>query len=213
MKIIDLTHTVMPGMPLYPGTKPPKLSTLCTINKNGFTERRISISSHTGTHMDAPAHVIPRGATFDQWSIDRFAGCASVLDMTDLRTPSIGVEKLKCHASIIKKSEFVLLYTGWSRYWGKQKYFRGYPVLTSEAALWLVDFHLKGVGMDTVSVDEPDAVNLPVHNIFLEWGTVIIENLVNLDRLPQSDFIFCCFPLKVEKAEASPIRAAAIVFD
>jgi arylformamidase len=213
MKIIDLTHTVTPGMPLYPGTKPPELTTLCTVNKNGFIEKRISISSHTGTHMDAPAHIIPQGATLDQWPVDRFAGRASVLDLTNLQTPHIEVEILKRHEQVIKKSEFVLLYTGWSRYWGRQEYFEGYPALTPGAARWLVDFQLKGVGMDTISADEANSIHLPVHNILLERDMAIIENLVHLDRLPPTDFIFCCFPWKMEDAEASPIRAAGIIFD
>lgn len=213
MRVIDLTHIITPGMPLYPGTKPPESTTLCTVEKNGFTEKRISISSHTGTHIDAPAHILPGGATFDRWTADHFAGYASVLDFTNLQTPYIEVEKLRCYEPIIKKSEFVLLHTGWSRYWGEEKYFGGYPVLTPEAAQWLVEFQLKGVGMDTISVDEADSVNLPVHHILLEYGIVIIENLVHLDRLPLMNFTFCCFPFKMEDAEASPVRAVGIIFD
>jgi len=212
MKIIDLTHTVTPRMPLYPGTKPPEFTTPFTIKKDGFTERNLSLSSHTGTHMDAPAHIIPRGATLDQWPVNRFAGSASVLDLTDLKTPHIGVVKLRRHEAQIKKSEFVLLHTGWGQYWDEQKYFEDYPVLSLEAALWLADFQLKGVGVDTISVDEPGSANLPVHNILLGRDTAIIENLVHLDQLPPTDFTFCCFPLKLEGAEASPIRAAAIIF-
>ncbi len=213
MKIIDLTHTVTPSMPLYPGTKPPKFPILCTVKKNGFTEKRISLASHTGTHIDAPAHIIPRGATLDQWPINRFAGHALVLNLTNLKTPHIEKEKLSHLEALIKDSEFVLLYTGWSRYWEQQKYFEDYPVLTLEAAHWLADFQLKGVGVDTISVDEPGSADLSVHNILLGRDIAIIENLVNLDQLPQTDFTFCCFPLKMEDAEASPIRAAAIVFD
>ena len=213
MKVIDLTHIVTAGMPLYPGTKPPKLTTLCTIKKNGFTEKRISISSHTGTHIDAPAHIIPGGETLDQWSANRFAGSASVLNFTNLKIPYIQVEALRCHESIIRESQFVLLHTGWSQYWGDQNYFEGYPVLTPEAARWLVDFQLKGVGLDTISADEPDSANLPVHNILLERNIAIIENLVHLDQLPETNFTFCCFPLKMESAEASPIRAVGIIFD
>lgn len=200
-------------MPLYPGSKPPEFTTPFTIKKDGFTERNLSLSSHTGTHIDAPAHIIPRGATLDQWPVNRFAGRAVVLDVTNLKTPHIQLEKLRRHETLIKESEFVLLHTGWSRYWNQQKYFEGYPVLNLEAALWLADFQLKGVGVDTISVDEPDSTTLPIHNILLEGGTVIIENLVYLEQLPLTDFTFCCFPLKLEGAEASPIRAVGIIPD
>jgi arylformamidase len=213
MKVIDLTHTVFPGMPLYPGTKPPELTTLCTIEKDGFTEKRISISSHTGTHIDAPAHIIPGGATFDRWDAIRFAGGAVVVDATNLKTPHIQLEQLQYHEALIKESEFILLHTGWSRYWGESQYFKEYPVLTPEAARWLAEFQLKGVGMDTISADEFDSAALPVHNILLGRGIAIIENLIHLEQLPQTGFIFCCFPLKIEDAEASPVRAVGIIFD
>jgi kynurenine formamidase len=213
MKVIDLSHTIEPGMPLFPGTKPPELTTLCTIKENGYSEKRISISSHTGTHIDAPAHILPTGVTFDQWSIDHFAGTGAVLDFTELQKPYIEVEQLQPYESLIRQNEFILLRTGWSRYWGEPSYFEGYPVLSTEAARWLGNFQLKGVGMDAISVDEAGSIDLPVHHILLECGLVIIENLAHLEQLPAANFVFCCFPLKMEAAEASPIRAAGIIFN
>ncbi|MDQ1352673.1 MAG: hypothetical protein QG657_2979 [Acidobacteriota bacterium] len=200
-------------MPLYPGTKPPEFTTPFTIKKDGFTERNLSFSSHTGTHIDAPAHIISHGARLDQWPVNRFAGRAVVINLTNLKTPHIPLERLKRLETVIKESEFVLLHTGWSRYWGEGKYFESYPVLNIEAALWLADFQLKGVGVDTISIDEPGSTTLPVHNIILEGGKLVIENLAYLEQLPQTGFTFCCFPLKLEDAEASPVRAVGIIFD
>lgn len=213
MKTIDLSHAITPRMPLYPGTPPPVFKTAHTIDKDGFAERDVTLSSHIGTHIDAPAHVIPRTATLDQMSINRFAGRALVIDLTGLRGSKIEPAKLEYDLALIKTCEFVLLHTGWSRYWGEQKYFEDYPVLTDEAALWLAGFHLKGVGVDMISVDEPGSTELFVHNTLLERGILIIENLAHLEQLPQSGFTFCCFPLKLEDAEASPVRAAALILN
>lgn len=213
MKIIDLSHAITPRMPLYPGTPPPVFKTPHTIDKDGFAERNITLSSHIGTHIDAPAHIIPRTATLDQLSISRFVGSASVIDLTGLRGPKIRRANLEPHRSLIKACEFVLLHTGWSRCWGEQKYFEDYPVLSDEAVLWLAAFHLKGVGVDMISVDEPGSTELFVHSTLLERGILIIENLAHLEQLPETGFTFCCFPLKLQDAEASPVRAAAIIFN
>ena len=105
----------------------------------------------------------------------------------------------------------MLLCTGWSRYWSDSEYYEGYPVLSSEAAQWLTKFDLKGVGVDTMSVDAPDALTLPVHTILLQNDIVVIENLAELQLLLHRPFIFCGFPLKLAKAEASPLRAVALV--
>ena len=109
----------------------------------------------------------------------------------------------------IWQAEFILLQTGWSRHWGRKSYFSGYPVLSPEAAEWLSGFGFKGFGMDTMSVDPMDSERLPVHRAFLERETILIENLTNLAAVPCSPFLFSCFPLKLEEADGSPVRAVA----
>lgn len=90
-------------------------------------------------------------------------------------------------------------------------YFSDYHVLSLEAANWLTQFGLKGLGLDTISADEVEARDLAVHKIFLRNDTVIIENLANLGELPCNRFIFSCFPLNFENADGSPVRAVAII--
>ncbi|NTU87725.1 MAG: cyclase family protein, partial [Chlorobiaceae bacterium] len=84
--------------------------------------------------------------------------------------------------------------------------------LSSEAAAWLAGFQLKGIGVDMVSVDPSDSEEYPLHNLFLANGTLIVENLVYPDRrLLGTGFQFFCLPLKIEGAEASPVRAVALL--
>ncbi|MCP5107822.1 MAG: cyclase family protein [bacterium] len=210
MKVIDLTHTITPGMPVYPGSDPPVIAVPYTVANDGFEERNIALSSHTGTHIDAPSHIIQGGAALDHLPISHFTGCASRIDLTRIKGTEITPAHLKPHENLIASSEFILLYSGWSRYWGDPRYFEGFPVLNPDAASLLAGFPLKGIGIDMLSVDENGSTSLPIHNILLGRGILLIENLTRLEQLPRTGFTFCCFPLKVEEADASPIRAAAL---
>lgn len=210
-KIIDLTHPISEGMPVYPGTEPPVLKTECTIEEIGFLEKKISLFSHTGTHMDAPAHLIKNAKTLDELSIGQFYGKALLLDLTNIQGSIIELQELEPYKTAIEKIDFVILFTGWSRYWGSEKYFTKYPVLSKKAAKWLGEFSLKGIGLDTISADKMDTVEYEVHKSFLQNNTVIIENLTNLDQIPGKQFTFSCFPMSFKNADGSPVRAVGIV--
>ena len=210
-KIIDLTHPISEGMPVYPGTEPPVLKTECTIEDIGFLEKKITLFSHTGTHMDAPAHLIKNAKTLDKLPTSQFYGRALLLDLTNINGSIIELKDIESYKDEIKNVEFVVLFTGWSTYWGSNKYFESYPVLSFEAAGWLSEFGLKGIGLDTISADNIDTVEYEVHKSFLEKNTVIIENLTNLSKLSGNNFIFSCFPMSFKDADGSPIRAVGIV--
>ncbi len=209
--IIDLTHPISEAMPVYPGTEPPVLKTECTIEEIGFLEKKITLFSHTGTHMDAPAHLIKNALTLDKLPANQFYGDAFLIDITNLQGHIIELEDIKSHEKAIESAEFVLIHSGWSRYWGNNKYFINYPVLSLDAAKWLANFNLKGIGLDTISADKIDTLEYEVHKYFLGKNTVIIENLTNFDLLPSNQFTFSCFPMSFEDADGSPVRAVAIV--
>jgi arylformamidase len=212
MKIVDLSHTISPDMPVYPGTEPPMFSTACTIEGIGFMEKKITLYSHTGTHMDAPSHIIPGAKTLDQMPPDRFVGKGAVVDIRGNNGSAIDIELLKPHQGRIEGSEFLLLHTGWGDLWGEEAYLNGFPVLSHDAAAWLAGFSLKGIGADTISADEAESTTFPIHTIFLKRDIVIIENLTNLGALPDTEFVFTCFPLKIEEADGSPVRAVALLY-
>jgi kynurenine formamidase len=189
MGTIDLSHTISPGMPVYPGTEPPIITSPCTLEKHGFIEKKLVFYSHTGTHIDAPAHIFPHAPTLDQMPADSFIGRGSVIDLTGVEEHKINISHLGPYENLFKRSDFILLHTGWDRFWGREKYFRAYPVLTGDAAVWIRGFGLKGIGVDMISVDETDTTTFPVHKILLE-GSVLIENLTNLEKLPETGFTF-----------------------
>ncbi len=203
MKLVDLTHIITEGMPVYPGTEAPILAPANTIPVDGFQEKKITMYSHTGTHMDAPAHLVPGAATLDQLPLDTFYGRACVLDFPTKNEP------LLIHEKSIVGNDFLLLRCGWDKKWGTGEYFTGYPALDVETATWLTSLGLKGIGVDVISVDPVDSSDLPNHRILLAAGIVIIENLTNLSLLPGNPFRFSCFPLRIHDADGSPVRAVA----
>ncbi|NDV28725.1 cyclase family protein [Desulfovibrio sp. JC010] len=212
MKTIDLTHTIKDGMPVFPGTETPRIEEVFSHEVHGFQEHRLTLFSHIGTHIDAPAHMIKDGTTLDRMETDRFVGPGVCIDCTHRNSadPHISIDDLAAYESEISESDFVILNSGWYKNWGTDKYFKHYPALTPEAARWLTDFDLKGVGVDVISIDSAESGNYEVHSILLEQDTIAIENLTELHLLPADCFLFSCLPLKYENADGSPVRALAI---
>ena len=212
MKIIDLTHTMSREMPVYPGTEKPKFDPANTYERDGFKETRISMFSHTGTHMDPPAHLFPGRTTLDAFDASQFVGRACVIDCTDLGAGGrITMNHIGRNRENADQAEFILFHTGWDRYWGKEEYFGEYPYIDEEVAEYLMKGK-KGVGLDVIGLDPIWDENLTLHKKLLwENEMVIIENLTNLGALGHGLFTFCALPLKYENADGSPIRAIAIM--
>ncbi|HPJ26569.1 MAG TPA: cyclase family protein [Synergistaceae bacterium] len=210
LNVIDLTQTICPSMPVYPGTEPPRIEEATTIQKEGFAEKLLTFYSHTGTHMDAPAHLLPGKATLDSFDAAHFIGPATVGDFRKVPSATIGLKNLTPLKENLEKGGFLILHTGWSRFWGQEEYFGKYPVLTQEACQWLTRFPLQGIAMDMISIDSMDSFELENHRIILGAGMVIVENLTNLEALPEEPFTLCCLPLKIEKSDGAPVRAVGL---
>ena len=169
-------------------------------------------STHTGTHLDCGYHLLSDGLNTITTPVNQFYGKAMVADCRNIPAGGlISKELLQQMEKDIKNSDFLLIHTGWSHYWGNEEYFRKFPVLHQDAATYLSAFNLKGIGSDTISFDQIDSVELPVHHILLSKGIILIENLVNLESLPKHSFTFSCFPLKIRDGDGSPVRAVGIV--
>lgn len=144
MRFVDLSHPVSPDMPLWPGTPKPEFSDLHTVGRDGFGERWLQLSSHTGTHLDAPAHLFEGAATLDLLPAERFIGEGALLDLRDAQAEPVSLAQLLLHRTTIEQADFLLLHTGWSQFWGSDEYNRDYPVLSPEAAAWLVGLGAEG---------------------------------------------------------------------
>lgn len=211
MKVIDLTHTIREEMPVYPGTETPKLITANTYDKDGFKETRLSMFSHTGTHVDPPAHIFAGRTTLDQFPADQFLGKALVIDCRALKTgEAISMNQIRPYGEKAESADFLLFNLGWDRYWGTDAYFGNYPCIDMEVLDYILAGNYKGIGFDVIGLDPIDDVELTRHKkLFKEKDILNIENLTNLDQCGNELFWFGCFPLKIEDSDGAPIRAMA----
>ena len=216
-RVIDLTHPVEPGMPYFPGTEGPVFEVPFHVAEHGFHEHRLTMVTHTGTHLDTPAHMIDGGRTLDTYPADAFAGPAVVLDLTACGPGAAPADRaitpahLEPHAERLSGARFALLRTDWSAHWGAPSYFTDFPALTADAAAWLAARDLAAVGLDTPSADLAPNTTYPAHHALLGAGLLIIENLANLAALPATPFQLAALPLRLTGADGSPIRAVALL--
>ena len=215
MKYLDLTHFIAEDMPVYPGTETPKLAPANTYEKDGFKETLLTMFSHTGTHMDPPAHLFADKKTLDDMCISAFIGSALVIDCTDLKDgDTVSLERVLSYGKKVETAEFLLFNFGYDKFWGKAQYYGNYPVLSSEVIDYVITTKKKGVGLDTIGLDPISDVNLTLHKkLFSSANAVVIENLTNLDKIGNELFTLFALPLKHKNADGSPIRAVACIND
>jgi kynurenine formamidase len=141
--------------------------------------------------------------------LERLAGPAVLADLRRVAKGGV-IEKshLKRYYVKIKRARKLVINTGWSKAWGKPEYFNRHPVMTAEAAEFLVDSGVQLVGIDTPSVDRPP---FPAHTPLLTHDVVIVENLAKLNGIRNEVFELIVLPLKITAREASPVRAIAVI--
>lgn len=205
MKIYDLSHKLNNQSPVYPGNQKPVFLPSALIETHGYRETHLRFHSHLGTHIDAPAHMIASGLALDQLPVDHFCGKAVIIN-TENKNP-IDIEIPTLRKKEIKKSDFVIFHTGWSKHWGSPAYFGNFPVLTTKTVNFLLQFNLKGIGFDHISADSMDSKDFPNHHAILGKNIIIIENLAIPDGFAENSGEFSCFPLPYENADGSPVRA------
>ncbi|MBS3116197.1 cyclase family protein [Candidatus Woesearchaeota archaeon] len=200
MKIIDLSMPLDKKTPTYPGDPSLEIKQVAEIEKDSWNEKRIHINTHCGTHLDAPSHMISEGRTLDDFPLEAFSGKGIVIDV---RKKEITLHCLK-DITFPPKS-VVLFLTGQAdqRY---QKYYENAKFLSKEVAKKLVEQNVKAVGIDSFS---PDEEPFPIHKILLSKNILIIENLINLDKLVNRTFTILFFPLPIKEGDGAPCRAIA----
>jgi kynurenine formamidase len=214
-KIIDLSHLLGENTTVYPDTVGPKFEPLNTVAEHGFAEMQVTMVLHSGTHIDAPCHILANTKSLSDFPVDKFIGKAIVVNCRDKK--EIDLLYLKTFEQKIAQVDFILFYTGWQYKWNSEAYFENCPALTQEAAKWLTTFNLNGVGIDAFSVDPVISAHivtqesLPNHYILMAKEIILIENLTNLDKLPDGIFSFQCLPVNIEHADGSPVRAIAMI--
>jgi arylformamidase len=204
-RIIDLSHTLRTGITVYPGTQLPVIDEVCSIALNGFSERFLKMCSHTGTHIDVPAHIFAGGKSITDLPVDSFSGTA--FKFSNLQNLSVNMVNLAIDKFGLP--DFIIFETGWDKFWDTSDYFDKYPLPANGIFEYIGRLGIKGVGIDAISIDPVLSDKLPNHHSILSRNMIIIENLTRLNQLPDSKFEFFCFPLKIENGDGSPVRAVA----
>jgi len=214
-RLIDLSHPLEHGQANFPFD--PKLSVVThnTIASIGYNITQISMSTHQGTHLDAPRHFYDEGAAVDEVPLERFFGEATLVDLApggalEPRQP-ITRAMLVAHAEAFRPGAKVVYRTGWDRQFGRPEYFTDFPSLTLDAAQWIASRRIGLLGMDTPT---PGTEWKEIHLALLRPGTeiVLVEGLARLDLLP-ARFTLAAFPLRIAGRDGSPVRAVAVVED
>lgn len=208
ISIYDLTHLMHSEMLLFPGTPAVKFESANTVAQNGFAETNLTFTSHVGTHLDAPAHLIDDGRTLDQFLPDTYWGQAFFVDCQNCGEV-ISREHLQNCSEDLAACDFAILVTGHSARWPTPAYLHNFPVLTIEAVKWLGTGKYKAIGIDAVSVDPLDSTALPNHHFLLKHEILIIENMKIPERLIGKKMELILAPLYFYEADGAPVRIFA----
>lgn len=182
--------------------KKPQIINRTNYLNNDYYESSILLDLHTGTHIDAPLHMINNGSDINNYPLESFFSLAQVLDFTNCSN-NISQEDLE--SKKINKDSFVLLKTRNSY----QDYFDfNFIYLDENGANYLKEIGVKGVGIDALGI-ERNQEGHPTHKILLQKQIIILEGL-NLKDVPEDTYYLIAFPLKIDNVEASPTRAILI---
>jgi kynurenine formamidase len=230
---LDLTYPFDDRTVYWPTARPFKLE----IVHRGMTEagfyyeaNRFSADEHGGTHIDAPSHFAKGRWTVDQVPLDQLIGQAVVIDISDKAKQSADAQLLpgdltafEARRGRIGDGSILLVRTGWGRFWPDRKRYLGtdqpgdvknlhFPGISPAAAEWLVRNRrgaIKAVGIDTPSVDYGQSRDFRTHVILYKENIPGLENVANLDRLPERGATVYALPMKIAGGSGAPLRMVA----
>lgn len=224
-RLIDLSQTLEEHIPNYP-THSKYFHNLWGSywHGNRSLTYQITMNEHNGTHVDAPAHFISDAkphahVTIENVPLASLLGRGVRLDCRGMKEGdyvSRGfIADWEGKHGGLEAGDIVTFNFGWSAHWGlrpnEKRYLTDWPGVSMEAAEYLIGKPVAAIGVDTLSPDPPAALaGKPIHPVVLEKQVLIIENLTNLEQLPDF-FLFLALPLKIRGGSGSPIRAVALV--
>lgn len=205
MTIHDITLTITPDLPVWPGDPPIRLSQPAHLERgDAYTLTRLDMSAHTGTHLDAPAHFVRGGATVESLDLATLIGPALVVDARGRGHLSAEtLEGLDIPAGVRR----LLFRTDNSLRWqrGETAFAEDFIAIEPSGAAWLVERGARLVGIDYLSVGAFDD-GVATHQILLAAGVVAVEGL-DLSAIEAGEYQLICLPIKIGGADGAPCRA------
>jgi arylformamidase len=209
MRVIDLTMKITPSIKVFPGSPQPSFIPWSRFDSHGYDSEAMFMSTHTGTHVDAPSHFAPGLA-----SIDRIPASRLVSSAVLIRIPKKAnqlVEREDFAGEQIRQGDAVVIATGWEKRAASSNYMTENPGLSEQAAKYLASKKVNAVAIDGPSIDAGVDEKFTVHKILLTRNILIVENLCNVTGISTNRFTLVLSPLKLGGATGSPARALAIV--
>ncbi len=205
MKIYDLSPEISEDMAVYKdkSEKKPKINVTRTL-KDGSNESRIELDSHTGSHVDAPYHILQNGKTIEEIPLEKFMGKCIVLDFTKVKN-SITKNDIKNIKIKIQKDDIILLKT---KNKTEKSFDPNFTCLDKSGAAYLASKKIKAVGIDNLGIERSQPEH-DTHKILLKNNIPIFEGF-DLSKVKQGRYFFHGLPLKIKKGDASPVRAVLI---
>lgn len=205
MNVIDISWPITPDMTCYKNKRAITFTCVRFLEKEGVRETHIMLNSHSGTHINAPAHVFADGFTVDQVPLPQLIGTAYVLDMKHIKN-TITADDLEQYT--IKRGSIVLLKTSNSELTETAPFESNFISIDSSAAYFCTERSIKALGMDYLNL-EPEQSGYTSNKILLQGKIALIEGL-RLDHVEPGIYFFICLPLAIIGLEACPARAVLI---
>jgi len=205
MKIFDISWPISTATTGYKDRHIVTFEETCTFAKDGMRDSIISLSSHTGTHVDAPSHFLKDGLAIDQIQLDRLVGPAIVLDLMHVVD---GITRNDLIDQNIEEGDIVLLKTVNSLTPATGKFTPHFIYLEASGAQYLVEKKIKAVGIDYLGIERNQQDHL-THTTLMHADVVIVEGL-RLAHVEPREYVFICLPLNIIGLEAAPARAILI---
>lgn len=204
MQLFDISMTISENMPVYNNQeeRKPKITVSRDFTSGNAFESHIAMGMHTGTHIDAPLHMLPSGHTMEQYGLSRFINECTVLDLKHVNEKITAGDLRGKH---IRPDTFVLLKT-------KNSFVDGFDqefiYLAASGAEYLKELKVSGVGIDSLGIErsQPDHAT---HKILFGGGIIILEGL-RLSAVEEGIYQLIALPLKLHDTEAAPARAILI---
>jgi kynurenine formamidase len=211
LRLVDLSFDIYDKAPTFgPDPKTAIIEHLKLENLN-YNITQLVMSTHLGTHLDAPFHFFDDGRTVENLDVRKGFGPAWVLDFSHKKPGEpIGVDDFKPYADKVRPGARLIFNTGWDKLFPQSQYFGGQPYLTVDLTEWLAKEKVACVALDMPTTYPAEYT--PSHHSLLNKNAevLIIEALRGLDRLKSKQVILIAFPLRIRGRDGSPCRAMAI---
>ena len=205
--ILDLTREVRNDTKVFPGSPLPKFITWTKMDVHEYDSEVIFMSTHTGTHMDAPSHFASDASSIDKISVKRFISNAILIKIKKGSNQLVTANEIEESNVRIMEGDAVVFSTLWENEIDKEYFFSHSP---GHAAKYLINKKVNAVCIDSPSIDRGSDSSFAVHKLLLSKEILIVENLCNLNKLNSQYFTLIMAPLKLSGASGSPIRAIAV---